>query len=126
MKSVGNHCVVVKGLNKEWKNVHNDAIECLELENYDDSDHTKFIPVDHPFFEEVWVDIQKIFHDFRSNKFDSRSKAAKLNRYGEKLAETKWGKLDTQVKIEKYEISNKYDMVFVRAVHPSYHLKFAS
>ena len=129
IESVGNHCVVIKRI-KEWKNEKGESIECLELENNGGSEETKLIPVDHPFFEEVRVELRKIFN--RGSDFHANG----LNNYGKKLAEKKWGKLDpkwydvkkkpksTQKKVEKEQY--KYQMLFVRAVHPCYRLKFTS
>ena len=129
MESVGNHCVVVKGLT-EWKTDDNKKIECLELENNGGCEETKFIPVDHPFFEQVRVNVKEIFD--KGSELHERE----LNKYGERLAITKWGKLEknwfdakkkvkgNQKKVEKEQ--HRYQMLFVRAVHQCFGLKFTS
>ena len=129
IESVGNHCVVVKGLT-EWKNDDNKKIECLELENNGGCEETKFIPVDHPFFEHVRVEVQKILDK------GSETHERALNKTGEELAKAKWGKLEknwfdakkkvkgNQKKAEKEQ--DRYQMLFVRAVHPCFGLKFTS
>ena len=132
--SVGNHCVVVKGL-AQWKNLKGDNIECLELENNGGCDQTRFIPVEHPFFEEVCIKVKATFQ----KGYDICRKD--LNRYGKGLAEEKFGKnklepkwydlkreprQDTQKKIKKENWPDKYQMLFVRAIHPCYKLKFTS
>ena len=115
IESVGNHSVLVKGI-KQWKNKSNEMIECLELESHGASEQTRIIPVDHPFFEEVQVEIMKIFHRYKGS--DTRS--SRLNNYREKLATIKWGKMEKNW----YEL--KYEMLFVRAIRPCYQLKFTA
>merc|ERR1719394_1325804 len=44
INNVGNHCVVVNGLNNK------NGKECLELENNGGCEETRFIPVDFPFY----------------------------------------------------------------------------
>ena len=109
--SVGNHSVLVKGIT-DWKYKDNETIECLELENHGGSAQTRYIPVDHPFFEEVQVKVMRIFRNGRSDH------KRRLNTYGEKLATIKWGKM------KKNWHEQNYEMLFVRAIHPCYQLKF--
>ena len=54
----GNHCVVVIGL-KQWT-ANNQNVECLELENNGGCEQIRFIPVDHPFFKEVQIEVGRI------------------------------------------------------------------
>ena len=134
IKTVGNHCVLVKGLTY-WQNKKGQKIECLELETYDGCEETQFIPVNHPFFEEVQVEVQKIFHCYQG--FDRYRPM--LNDYGKKLAEIKWGTLDSnwfdvtrkltpdnQKKIGFKNIRYKYEMLFIRATCFCFQLKFTS
>ena len=131
INGVGNHCVVVKGL-ANWKNGNGGTIECLELENNGGCEQTKFIPVEHPFFEEVCIKVKAEWQ-----KRDKRY----LNKYGKELAEMKWGKnklesdwynrkkepkQDTQKKLTKEKWPDKYPMLFVRAIHPCFQLEFTS
>ena len=132
ISGVGNHCVVVKGI-ADWKNLKGETIECLELENNGGCHETKFIPVKHPFFEEVCVKVKAM-----CQKGSDVSKTP-LNRYGKELAEIKWGKgklksdwyeqkreQEAQKKNQKENRPDKYEMLFVRATHPCYQLKFTS
>ena len=128
IQSVVNHSVLVKGI-KEWKNEKNQMIECLELEIHDESEETRFIPVDFPFFEVVQGKVKKIFDRYQGA--DTRN--SPLNNYGRQLAEMKWGKMKKNwYTVEKEphpnsQIENlpyKYMMLFVRAIHPCYQLKF--
>ena len=128
--SVVDHCVVVKGV-VDWKNEYGGIIECLELENHGGCEQTRFIPVDHPFFEEVCIKVKEICQK------GSDAYKRQLNKYGKDLAEIKWGKnklesdwydLKRKLKkeIEREKWPDKYQMLFVRAIHPCYQLKFTS
>ena len=140
IQSVGNHSVLAKGLTK-WRNENNEMVECLELEIYGGSDQDRFIPVEYPFFEDVQIEIKKIFD--RNQGSDTRNRP--LNKYGKQLAEIKWGKQFTRnLKTEWYKVKKelrpgvqndeedslyknlKYQMLFVRAIHPCYQLKFTA
>ena len=140
IQSVVNHCVLAKGIQK-WENENNEMVECLELEIYGGSNQDRFIPVECPFFEEVQIGIKKIFN--RNEGSDARNRP--LNKYGKQLAEMKWGKqftrdLETEwfnvrkelrpgVQNDEEESSYKnlkYQMLFVRAIHPCYQLKFTA
>ena len=129
INKIPNHCVIVKGLAKFPKNK---TVLCLELENNGGSEATKYIPVDHPFFEEVQIHVNKINANSSSHPF-YRKKA--LNRYGKGLAEMKWSKLEKnwydlrkKVNADRQENSGKeqpkYPMLFVRGRHSCYQLKF--
>ena len=126
--SVVKHCVVVKGV-VDWKNENGGIIECLELENHGGCEQTRFIPVDHPFFEEVCIQVRA---KWRSNAYKRQ-----LNKYGKDLAGIKWGKNKLESdwydlkkrpkkEIEREKWPDKYQMLFVRATHPCYQLKFTS
>ena len=120
-----NHSVLAKGI-KPWKNEKDVMVECLELEIHDESEEARFIPVDYPFFEEVHVKVREIF--LKGSEHVMRS----LNKYGKQLAEKKWGELGSnwytvREPHPKSQIENwpyKYQMIFVRAIHPCYQLKF--
>ena len=136
--SVPNHCVVVKGLAKFPKGSKN-GIDCLELENNGGCEETRYIPVDHPFFEEVQIRVNKIENEKLSNP-DGRKTA--LNNYGKELAEMKWKNVEgakgkpwydrrKEVKAEGQKKSDKeppykYEMLFVRAAHQCFHLRFST
>ena len=132
INKIPNHCVIVKGLAKFPKNK---TVLCLELENNGGSEETKYIPVDHPFFEEVQIRVNKI-ECGKSSDTDGRNNA--LNRYGKELAEMKWSKLEKNwydlrkdVKTDRQKNSDKeqpykYPMLFVRGRHSCYQLKFTS
>jgi len=129
---ISNHCVIVKGLAKFPKNK---TVLCLELENNGGCEETKYIPVDHPFFEEVQINVRKINADYSSNPFNLKKY---LNKYGEELAKMKWSKLEKnwydlrkEVKADKQKNTDKqkpykYPMLFVRGRHSGYQLKFTS
>ena len=115
--SVGNHCVLVKGIAR-WENENNEIVECFELETHDRRDQTKFIPVEYPSFEEVQAKINEILQNYPEG--DNRKES--LNKYGEELAQMKnRSQLDTNCHNEQ-----KYHMLFVRAEHPSYQLEFTA
>ena len=132
---VGNHCVVVKGLTQWTEN--NQNVECLELENNGGCEQTRFIPVDHPFFEEIQIVVGKIYRDYQGS--DDRNRH--LNRYGRKLVNIKWGekkvenkwyevkkelKPEIQENTDKEKLPYKYEMLFVRGLSPCFQLKFHS
>ena len=126
IRTVVSHSVLVKGI-KQWKNDKNEKVECLELEIHDESEETRFIPVECPFFEEVRERVMEIF------RHTSETWSRKLDRYGEQLAEMKWGKMKRNwYTVEKDPHPNsqigywpyRYQMLFVRAIHPCYQLKF--
>ena len=83
INSVGNDCVIASGLAKWPKNDPN-GIECLELEIYGDSDEMRYIPVDFPFFEEIQININKIYQ--RNKNSDTDIYNRDMNRLGKKLA----------------------------------------
>ena len=125
INQVENHCVVVKGI------VNYRTVECIEIEDWNSSsEDTSFIPVDHPFFEEVQAKIYNIFkHHPGSDQYPSQ-----LNKYGKRLAEIKYGKLENDwydLKIESQadtedteDIPYKYEMVFIRRQSRCFQLKF--
>ena len=127
INDVGNHCVVVSGLNNK------NGKECLELENNGGCEETRFIPVDFPFYEEIQIEVNKINDRYPSHGID-RYKSA-MNKLGKKWAEEKWGKIEnnwfdlkkeskeSQKKVE-VEKRPKYEMLFVRGRFPCFQLKF--
>ena len=133
IESVGNHSVLANGI-KLWKNDNGEMIECLELENHGGCEQTRYIPVEHPFFEEVQEQVTKIFQRFEGSEIRSKQ----LNKYGKSLARTKWGnKLESKWynakkvprsggQIDDEDLPYKYEMLFVRATHPCYQLKFTA
>ena len=123
--SAGNHCVIVKGIKKwtyeanpkdtEMDHMDSRYVECLEIENHTACEQTKYIPVDHPFFEEVEGRVRKIFRRYPG------SEQSHLNKYGRDLGKIKYGSL-----IKTWEDLIKYKMVFIRARYPYYQLKFTA
>ena len=111
--STGNHSVLAIGIRKLPNK--NNEIECLELENPGGSEQTRYVPVEHPFFEEVQVEVIKIFCDAGSEIRSNR-----LNNYGKRLAEMKYGKLENNW----HKIN--YEMFFVQAIHPWHKLEFTA
>ena len=117
---------MVKGI-VNWPKDNEDknlpTVECLEIENYGGNEQMRFIPVDFPFFEEVRVRVKRIELD--------GSEARQINTYGRNLAAKKWGKLgDTDWKkvfeTDNEQLSSKYDMIFIRGLHPCFWLEFTS
>ena len=123
---IGSHCVVAIGL-QIWN-----GIECLELEGYGRyEDHlTRFIPVDFPFFEEIQIEVKKInaeHHNRNQGVADYYNRA--MNKLGTNWAEKKWETLEKKwwnVKKVPNEPQWKYEMLFVRGIHPCFQLKFTS
>ena len=123
--SAGNHCVIVKGIKKwtyeanpkdtEMDHMDSRYVECLEIENHTACEQTKYIPVDHPFFEEVEGRVREIYRRYPG------SEQSHLNRYGRALGKIKYGSL-----IKTWEDLDKYKMVFIRAKYPYYQLKFTT
>ena len=131
--SVGNHCVMIKGLKNPWPKYPN--IECLELETNDTCKATKYIPVNHPFFEEVKIKIKQL------EKIDGSYDREELNKYGKELAVMKWGKVEDSGKkpwydvkdwpknsqagnIDEEKLPHKYDMIFIRGRTKAFQLEF--
>ena len=135
VNSIGNHCVIASGLAKWPKNDPN-RIECLELEIYGDSDEMRYIPVEFPFFEEIQIDINTIYQ--KSKEMGVEYYNDHMNKLGEKLALTKWKKIEDnwydlkkrpkegQEEADKAKQPWKYGMIFVRGIHPCFQLKFTS
>ena len=111
--STGNHSVLAIGIRS--RKIKHAEIECLELENPGGSEQTRYVPVEHPFFEEVQVEVKKIFCDAGSEIRSNR-----LNNYGKRLAEMKYGKLENNW----HKIN--YEMFFVQAIHPWHKLEFTA
>ena len=135
INSIGNHCVVVSGLTKWPKNDQN-GIECLELEIYGGSDEMRYIPVEFPFFEKIYIEVKKIVaeqYDKGSDIYNSH-----INKFGKRLAKKKWGRIKNnwfeqkpginkeQKNVDEAKQQFKYDMIFVRGIYPCYQLKFTS
>ena len=129
--SAGNHCVIVKGIKDRWTyeanpkeqemgDMNSHYVECLEIENHSACEQTKYIPVDHPFFEEIEGRVRMIYQRFLTNN-NEKNKDRSMNEYGEKLGKIKYGSL-----IKTWEDLNKYKMVFIRARYPYYQLKFTT
>ena len=121
IQSVANHCVIVKRLH--WLpriNKCNERcmVECFEIENFGSS-RTRYIPVDHPFWEKVQADVIKIFNKYSGSEVYSK----KLNQLGKRLAEIKYGLLEKDWYNQKTKNGDKYEMIFFRK-HPCYQLKF--
>ena len=135
LNCVGNHCVVVSGLTK-WPKNNLNGIECLELENNGGREETRYIPVDFPFFEEVQIEVDKI----RKKKIGDDIYKNYMNKFGKKLVEKKWGsfqKIEKNwyeqkiapkegQKVDEAKQTSKYELRFVRGIHPCYQLKFTS
>ena len=134
INNVGNNCVVVSGLTKWPKNDAN-GIECLELENNGGCEETRFIPVEFPFFEEIQIEVNKINADYQNKGLEGYNRA--MNKLGKTWAEKKWGTIPSkwhelkkkpkegQKNIDEAK-HDKYEMVFVRGIHPCFQLKFTS
>ena len=129
IEKIGNHCVVALGLNVK------NGKECLELEIHGGCDETRFIPVDFPFFEEVQIEVKKINAKYHNQGVGFYNRA--MNKLGTNLAEKKWGKVENnwfelrvpnegQKKVDEYRMRWKYEMLFVRGIHPCFQLKFTS
>ena len=135
VSSIGYHCVIARGLAK-WPKNDTNGIECLELEIYGDSDEMRYIPVEFPFFEEIQIDINKIYQI--AKREGSKYYNDHMNKLGKKLALTKWKTIEDnwydqkkkpkegQEEAEKENQRWKYGMIFVRGIHPCFQLKFTS
>ena len=126
--SVGNHCVVVKGI-KQWN-----GKECLEIDDSVGCTELKYIPVDFPFFEEVQVRIKKMAH---GKSFDEYK--ANLKSYGEYLFKMKFGKIEdkwyekkkqpkkgSEKNTSEEDLPWKYPMLFIHGRFPCFQLKFTA
>ena len=135
LNCVGNHCVVVSGLTK-WPKNNPNGIECLELENNGGREETRYIPVDFPFFEEVQIEINKI----KTKPTGDDKYRNEMNKFGRKLVEKKWGPFQKVEKnwyeqktvpkegqkVDETKQPSKYELLFVRGIHPCYQLEFTS
>ena len=119
----GQHCVVATGIDK-WN-----GVECLILENTGGKEDLNYIPVDFPFFEEVWNITNNHMHNIQSGCTPDKDKR-KLNQYGANLAQIKWKQFKTKRNGEDwFNIKNKdgnheYQMFFVKGVAPIFQLEF--
>ena len=106
-------------------------MECLELANTGGGEDSKYIPLEHPFFEEVQIKMYKIM-----NMGSPMNKTA-LNKYGKALCESKYNtRLGQNWFNEKKETNkddkdkssseprDKYQLFFIRAFSPCYQLEF--
>ena len=134
INSVGNHCVIAKGLAK-WPKKDPKGIECLELEIHGDSDEMRYIPVEFPFFEEIQIDINEIYQ--RTKNMGAYFYNRDMNKLGKKLALTKWKTVednwyDLKKKPKEGQEKDKenqrwkYGMIFIRGIYPCFQLKFTS
>ena len=127
IESVGWHCVVVEGITK-WThqtNQNNEKYEvnCFKIETFGGDDQTRYIPVDHPFWETVQSEAEIMF----TKGFDLYSRT--LNSFGKKLAQVKYGTVEEnwfKIKNPKMPKNDKYNMIFIRKHHPCFQLKFTS
>ena len=124
---------MVKGIvnwPKENENKQLPTVECLEIENYGGNEQMRFIPVDFPFFEQVRIRVKDI--ELNGSEGDKL-----INNYGKNLAAKKWGKLEDagwkkvfenkkDQSSENEPSSSKYDMIFIRGLHPCFWLEFTS
>ena len=126
INTVGNHCVIVKGI-KRWKHKFNQneefhAVECFEIEDFGESEQTRYIPVDFPCFEEIQDQVNNILN----KHFENSPKV--LNQMGHKWAIQKYGSLEKDWFAQKTKsnriIDDKYPMLFFRCLHPCFQLKF--
>ena len=126
INSVGNHCVIVKGI-KPWKHRFNQnekfhEVECFEIEDFGESEQTRYIPVDFPCFEEIQDQVNNILNKHFENS------PRKLNQMGHKWAIKKYGSLEKNWFDQKTKsnriIDDKYPMLFFRCLHPCFQLKF--
>ena len=126
INTVGNHCVIVKGI-KPWKHQFNQnekfhEVECFEIEDFGESEQTRFIPVDFPCFEEIQDQVNKILNKHFENS------PSHLNQMGHKWAIKKYGSLEKNWFDQKTKsnriIDDKYPMFFFRCFDPCFQLKF--
>ena len=123
INNTGNHCVVVKRI-KLWKHRINldkelHEVKCFEIENFDGNEETRYIPVDHPCFEEIQDNVNDIYKNYKGSERRPRP----LNKLGRKQAITKYGgKLEKNWFDEKFD--DKYPMFFFRCLQPCFQLKF--
>ena len=133
MNNVRNHCVVVKRITV-WEHQINHKreshqVECYEIEDFRGSEQTsyRYIPVNHPCFEEIEDDLNKAFNQYQGSEKNWALKR-KLNKIGSSLAKTKFGPLESNWYEQKMKsnmnIDDKYPMLFFRCLHPCFQLKF--
>ena len=116
----GSHCVVALRITK-WNDV-----ECLELENSGGSrKDSRYIPVDFPFFEEVYNEVK------RRGNLGSPNNKIELNKYGKGFCKMKYGTIESdwykqKAKKGSEETGDKYQLMFlhVNAKVPCYQLEF--
>ena len=130
INNTGNHCVVVKRI-KLWKHRINldeelHEVKCFEIENFDGNEQTRYIPVDHPCFEEI----QGKVNDIKNKYKGSDPRGSGLNKLGSDLAKTKYGKkletewLNNDCWRQNKKFDDKYTMLFFRCLQPCFQLKF--
>ena len=91
INNAGNHCVVVKGIKPWVHRINGDyefhAVNCFEIESFHGTEQTRYIPVDHPCFEEIKGAVNDIHKKYPGS--DDRSR--RLKKMGENLAKIKYG-----------------------------------
>ena len=123
INNAGNHCVVVKGIKPWVHRINGDyelhGVKCFEIENFDGIEQTRYIPVDHPCFEEIQDKVNDIYKKYQGCDIRSR----RLDALGRKQAKTKYGdKLEKNWFDKKFD--DKYPMFFFRCLQPCFQLKF--
>ena len=108
---IGNHCVIVKGVTKDWY-----GIESLELDNSGNGNHNRYIPINYPFFEQVQEKIRGL------ESLGCEQSGRRLDTYWKQLVKLKWpnhGQLRSNTENRK-----KYEMLFVKSYFSAYQIKF--
>ena len=123
LNSVGNHCVVVKGIKKRKSRLNSDNNlttdtqnnweEFLEIENLDGG-RNSYISVENSFFEEVEFIVDLIFRDLGGDEFQNERKKI-LKRYGKFL----------EKKLSTFE-NDRHHLSFIYARYPCFQLKFTT
>ena len=94
-------------------------VKCFEIESFDGTEQTRYIPVDYPCFEEIQGKVNDIYKQYLGS--DDRSR--RLNKLGENLAKIKYSERLEKNWFDK-EFDDKYPMFFFRCFHPCFQLKF--
>ena len=112
-KNIGNHCVIVTGLEKKING------EYLVIESFAGCERTRYISVEDPFYEEVFLNIEAKFKEFEAEEYKPTLEN-RLKEYGEEV----WQEFGKHRRADNIMPQDRY-MSFIRALNYSYfQLKF--
>ena len=120
INGIGSHCLIMTGI-KHFKhplnrNNDNHAVQYFEIEDFSGNNRTRYMPVDHPFYEEVQFKVNNIIGNKGAEMYEPQ-----LKKYGRELAKIKYGLIESKTKND-----DMFKMSFIRAQLPCFQLTFTT